>query len=100
MPGRGLSFGYMTLDLVSSREGSPNQSQPLQVAVIDTDSGFLQVLTKRMDGLGWRHRVSGGPLPSDALVRMRLHALVVDLAVLGPQAWPFLERVAGDLPGL
>lgn len=30
---------------------------PLRVAVIDTDSGFVQVLTNRLDGLGWEHRV-------------------------------------------
>ena len=37
------------------------ERQPLQIAVIDNDSGFLQVLTKRLDGLGWQHRVTGGP---------------------------------------
>ena len=31
---------------------------------------------------------------------MRVNALVVDLALLGPGAWEFLERVAGALPGL
>ncbi len=73
---------------------------PLQLAVIDTDSGFLQVLTKRLDGLGWQYRVTGGPLPADALVAMRLDALVLDLAVLGHQAWTYLETVTARLPGL
>jgi DNA-binding response OmpR family regulator len=31
---------------------------------------------------------------------MRLGALVIDLAVLGPQGWEYLERVAAALPGL
>ena len=31
---------------------------------------------------------------------MRIHALVVDPAVLGPGAWEFFERVAGALPGM
>ncbi len=31
---------------------------------------------------------------------MRLGAIVVDLAVLGPQAWTYLERVCAELPGL
>ena len=31
---------------------------------------------------------------------MRLNALVVDLAVLGPGSWEYLERVCGRLPGL
>ena len=73
---------------------------PLQIAVIDNDSGFLQVLGKRLDGLSWQYRVTAGPLPADALVAMRLDALVVDLAVLGPQAWSYLESVAGKLPAL
>ena len=72
----------------------------LRVAVIDADSGFVQVLTKRLDRLGWEHRVlSGGP-PVDRLVAMRLGALVIDLALLGQHAWEYLERVAGELPAL
>src|SRR3954452_10740226 len=80
--------------------GDITASAPLQVAVIDNDSGFLQVLGKRMDGLEWRHRVSAGPVPTDALVAMRLDALVIDLAVAGHQAWTYLEQLCGDLPGL
>src|SRR3954471_22867951 len=75
-------------------------SQPLHVAVIDTDSGFLQVLVKRMDGMDWRYRVSPGALPADALVAMRVDALVVDLAGLGPTAWTYLAEVCERLPAL
>ncbi len=31
---------------------------------------------------------------------MRLNALVVDLGMLGPDAWGFLERVCSELPGM
>jgi DNA-binding response OmpR family regulator len=72
----------------------------LRIAVIDTDSGFLQVFGKRLERVGWGHRVLASAVPPDELVAMRLQALVVDLAVLGPQAWEYLERVAGALPGL
>lgn len=72
----------------------------LRVAVIDGDSGFVQVLTKRLDRLGWEHRVLTGPLPADRLVAMRLGALVIDLALLGQHAWEYLERVANELPAL
>ncbi len=72
----------------------------LRVAVIDGDSGFVQVLTKRLDRLGWEHRVLTGPLPADRLVAMRLGALVIDLALLGQHAWGYLERVTSELPGL
>jgi DNA-binding response OmpR family regulator len=74
--------------------------QSVRVAVVDNDSGHLHVLGKRMEGLGWQYRVSGGPLPVSALVSMRLNALVVDLALLGPQAWSYLEEVCTALPGL
>ncbi|HEY1540253.1 MAG TPA: response regulator transcription factor [Solirubrobacteraceae bacterium] len=72
----------------------------LRVAVIDGDSGFVQVLTKRLDRLGWEHRVLAGGLPADRLVAMRLGALVIDLALLGTHAWEYLERVATELPSL
>src|SRR6202049_3701671 len=72
----------------------------LRIAVLDRDSGFIQVLSKRLDRLGWEHRVLASPVPADAVVSMRLSALVVDLAVLGPQAWTWLERLCGALPEL
>jgi len=72
----------------------------MKIAVIDTDSGFLQVFGKRLERVGWEHRVLASAVPPDELVAMRLQALVVDLAVLGPQAWEYLERVAAALPGL
>ncbi|HXA55746.1 MAG TPA: response regulator transcription factor [Solirubrobacteraceae bacterium] len=80
---------------------SPSSTAPpLRVAVLDRDSGFIQVLSKRLDRLGWEHRVLGSPVPPDAIGAMRLSALVVDLAVLGPQAWEWLERLCGALPDL
>ena len=72
----------------------------LRIAVLDRDSGFIQVLSKRLDRLDWEHRVLAGPVPTDAIASMRLSALVVDLAVLGPQAWEWLERLCGALPEL
>ena len=71
-----------------------------RIAVLDRDSGFIQVLSKRLDGLGWEHRVLASPVQSDAIAAMRLSALVVDLAVLGPAAWEWLQRLCGALPEL
>jgi DNA-binding response OmpR family regulator len=71
-----------------------------RIGVLDRDSGFIQVLAKRLDRLGWEHRVLAGPVHGEDLVAMRLGALVVDLAVLGPQAWDYLDRVSRELPGL
>jgi len=81
-----------------SSSGGP--SSALRIAVLDRDSGFIQVLSKRLDRLDWEHRVLASPVPTDAIVSMRLSALIVDLAVLGPQAWSWLERLCGALPEL
>lgn len=78
---------------------APNGA-PLRIAVIDADSGFLQVLTKRLDRLGWEHRVVPGPIPVETVVAMRLGAIVIDLAALGTQAWDYLERLCAAVPGL
>jgi DNA-binding response OmpR family regulator len=75
-------------------------AQALKLAVIDTDSGFLQVLDKRLERLGWEHRTMASAVPVDTIVAMRLSALVIDLAVLGPAGWDYLERVCSELPGL
>src|SRR3954465_12619621 len=73
---------------------------PLRLAVIDRDSGFLQVLGKRLDRLGWEYRVIGGAGPVDTIVAMRLRAVVVGLPRPGPPAWEWLERLWAELPGL
>jgi len=72
----------------------------IRLAVVDSDSGFLQVLTKRLDTAGWQHRVLASPVPLDAIVAMRLNAIVLDLEVLGPQGWNYLEKLCARLPGL
>ena len=70
------------------------------MAVLDSDTGFLQVLSKRLEGNGWQYRVLASPVPLDAIVAMRLNAVVLDLAVLGPQGWNYLEKLCARLPGL
>jgi DNA-binding response OmpR family regulator len=90
-------------DSISATEeatSSGSSASSMRIAVLDRDSGFIQVLSKRMDRLGWEHRVLGSPVPTDAVAAMRLSALVVDLTVLGPQAWEWLERLCGALPDL
>ena len=76
------------------------EATPIRLAVIDVDSGFVQVLTKRLEGHGWQFRVLGSVPRVEDLVAMRLNALVVDLGMLGPDAWGFLERVCTSLPGM
>jgi DNA-binding response OmpR family regulator len=72
----------------------------IRLAVIDTDSAFLTVLGKRLEGAGWEYRMLGGSVPVEDLVAMKLNALLVDITVLGPEGWDFLEKVCGAIPGL
>jgi DNA-binding response OmpR family regulator len=93
----------MTAGILSKDEGvasGAGGTSTLRIAVLDRDSGFIQVLGKRLDRLGWEHRVLASPVTVDAISAMRLSAIVVDLTVLGPQAWIWLERLCGELPDL
>jgi DNA-binding response OmpR family regulator len=76
------------------------QAETNRLAVIDTDSGFITVLTKRLEVVGWQHRVLSTPVPPEELVAMKLNAVVLDMAALGPDAWDYLERICGMLPEL
>ncbi len=71
-----------------------------RLAVIDTDSGFVRVLTRRLDAAGWEYRVFSSQVPADELVSLKLQALLVDISTLEPLGWEFLERVGGMLPNL
>jgi DNA-binding response OmpR family regulator len=72
----------------------------IRLAVLDSDSGFIQVLAKRLETMGWPHRVLASAVPLDTLIAMRLNAMVIDLATLGPHGWSYLERVCQAMPGL
>lgn len=80
--------------------GASSRPRSMRVAVIDTDSGFLQVLGKRFERSGWQQRVLASPVPVEDLVAMRLNALVLDLAILGPRAGEYLSTIAQRMPGL
>src|SRR5918992_1024819 len=72
----------------------------MRLAILDSDSGFVRVLVKRAGDLGWHTRSLEAPPRTDEFVAMRVNALVVDLALLAPGGWEFLERLATALPGL
>lgn len=72
----------------------------LRVAVIDNDSGFIRVLTNRMDSAGWQHRVLASAVPPQELIAMKVNAVVVDLGVMGDGGWTYLERITGLMPDL
>ncbi|MDQ6834795.1 MAG: response regulator transcription factor [Actinomycetota bacterium] len=80
--------------------GPPRASNRLRLAVLDRDPGFMQVLSNRLNALGYEYRSLSAAVSVEALVTMRLNAMVVDLAVLGPSAWDYLERICTRLPGM
>jgi DNA-binding response OmpR family regulator len=72
----------------------------MQLAILDTDSGFVQVLVNRADSMGWQCRRFEAPPRAEEFASMRVNALIVDLALLGPGAFDFLEAVASAAPSL
>ncbi|TML26251.1 MAG: response regulator transcription factor [Actinobacteria bacterium] len=80
--------------------GTTGEPAVLRLAVIDADTGFLTVLARRLAAVGWQHRVLGSAVRTEELVAMRLNALLVDLGVLGPAGWEYLEAVCRELPEL
>ena len=70
----------------------------LRIAILDSDSGFVQVFVNRAEGLGFQHRRLEAPPRAEEFVAMRANALVVDLALLGPGGWDYLERVTAAVP--
>jgi DNA-binding response OmpR family regulator len=87
-------------EVLPPEAGGGSASTALRVAILDRDSGFIQVLGKRLDRLGWEYRVLASPGPAEAVAALRLSAVIVDLAILGPGAWEWLQRLAGELPDL
>jgi len=79
---------------------NPTDHGPIRLAVLDSDSGFVRVLVNRLEGIGWQYRRLEAAPRVEEFVAMRVNALVVDLALLGPTAWDFLEKLTETMPGL
>jgi len=71
-----------------------------RLAVIDRDPALTQVLANRLDARGWAHQLLAAPPSLEALVEMQLSALLIDIALIGPEGWQFIERVCARLPSL
>ena len=65
----------------------------VRMAVIDADSGFTQVLNKRLGAVGWRADVLSSAPPVEQLGAMRVHAVLIDLSLLGGEAWSYLGQL-------
>jgi DNA-binding response OmpR family regulator len=79
---------------------NPTDHGPIRLAVLDSDTGFVRVLVNRLEGKGWQYRRLEAAPRVEEFVAMRVNALVVDLALLRPTAWEFLEKLTETMPGL
>ena len=77
-----------------------SEQGPLRLAILDSDSGFVRVLVKRAEDLGWQYRRLEAAPRVEEFVAMRVNAVVVDLSLLGNGAWDFLDRLSAALPGM
>jgi DNA-binding response OmpR family regulator len=73
-------------------QGAPALAS-VRLAVVDSDSGFVRVLSNRVGAVGWRAEVLTSPPPVEELAQLRQHAVVIDPAVLGSEAWPYLGQL-------
>lgn len=84
---------------VSQGEATPSAGPAAaRLAIIDSDSGFVRVLAKRIGAVGWRAQVLGSPPPPEEVRAMRQHAIVIDVAMLGSEAWTYLGRICAISP--
>ncbi len=77
-----------------------SQLGTVRLAIIDNESAFVRVLARRFETAGWEYRVQASSVPTSELISWKLNALLIDISVLGPIGWEFLERVCGMLPDL
>jgi DNA-binding response OmpR family regulator len=74
----------------------PVGSPLVRVALVDSDSGFIRVLSRRIGAIGWRLETLANAPSVERLRGRRLDAVVIDPALLGSDAWPFLERLCAE----
>jgi DNA-binding response OmpR family regulator len=87
----------------SDQQGTVLAARPqgrVRLAVIDHDSGFIQVLAKRLAAVGWEHRTFSSAVTAEALIAMRANVLVLDPSVVTHDCWGYLERICNRLPAL
>jgi DNA-binding response OmpR family regulator len=83
---------------VQEIRGEAGAPAGLRVAILDSDSGFLVVLAKRLERLDWRHRVLSPRVTAKTLASIEADALIVDVAILGAGRWKWLARMCDQRP--
>ncbi len=82
--------------------GSDTQAAPrrLSVGILDGDSGLLASLSNRLQKLGWEQRILPVGVSPQALAKLPLDAVTVDLLVLGEKRWAWLGELCRLRPDL
>lgn len=70
----------------------------LRIAIVDSDSGFLLVLAKRLERLDWQHETLALRAAAERVAALALDVLIVDLASLGAGRWDWLQRLLAAEP--
>jgi DNA-binding response OmpR family regulator len=73
-------------------------SSPLRVAIMDSDSGFLAVLSNRLVRLECKPEMLPFNARAASVARRELDVLIVDLASLGERRWDWLESLCAREP--
>jgi len=81
--------------LPDAGRGAPSPAA-VRLAIVDSDSGFVRVLSNRVGAVGWRAEILTSPPPVEELSRLRQHAIVIDTSVLGSEAWPYLAQLCSS----
>jgi DNA-binding response OmpR family regulator len=97
-PRNGRATGVRRAAPVQELGRDSDERSALRVAILDCDSGFLVVLANRMGRLGWKHRVLSARVSTKTLASMQVDALIVNIAILGPQRWKWLARLCEQRP--
>ncbi len=83
------------------RHHAPPGPGVVRFGILDDDSGFVGVVCKRLAAIGWEARELPRAPAVEALVELRLGALVVDPRLVGDEArWSYLGQLCATLPGL
>lgn len=78
---------------LSTFEDALSAPSAVRLAIVDSDTGFTRVLVKRLGAIGWRAEMLPSPPPVEELTALRQHAVVIDPALLGREAWDYLGRL-------
>jgi DNA-binding response OmpR family regulator len=98
-PANGRAMAARRPPALEALGGGPEvEPAELNVAILDCDSGFLVVLAKRLERLGWKHRVLSAKVSGKTLASIEADVLIVDLALLGAQRWKWLARICQQRP--